>query len=123
MEKQYAQAIFNLSQREGAHAAEIVRALRAHLKEVGREKLLPRILRELKRIEARTQSLVETFEVASEHEKKHAQIEAKELGVTTDPVINHTLVTGWRSRTGSRVIDRSGKRALLELYRRIASHA
>lgn len=123
MEKQYAHALFNLAQAPGAHAAEIVKKLRTHLKESGREKLLPRILRELRRIEARTKSLDEILEVASTHEKPQAQRAAKEYGITEHAQVNPSLITGWRARKGSRIIDRSGKRALLDLYRRIVSNA
>lgn len=123
MEKTYARAVFNLSQKPEASADEIVKTLVAHLKEVGREKLLPRILRELKRLDERSSSLGEILEVASEQEKALAMKEAQELGITAPAVINDVLVSGWRARTGSRVIDRSGKRALLDLYRTIAAHA
>jgi F0F1-type ATP synthase delta subunit len=121
MEKTYAQALFTLSQKQGASADELVKALVTHLKEMGREKLLPRILLELKRLDARSASFGEVLEVASEAEKTLATKEAKELGITADAIVNGQLVTGWRARSGSRVIDRSGKRALLDLYRTIAT--
>lgn len=123
MEKTYAQALFQLAQKPNASADELVKTLVAHLKEAGREKLLPRILLELKRLDARSTAFGEVLEVASESEKAAATKEAKELGITADAIVNETLVSGWRARTGSRVIDRSGKRALIDLYSRITAHA
>jgi F0F1-type ATP synthase delta subunit len=123
MEKQYAQALFDLAQKPGASAADLVKRLMAHLKETGREKLLPRILREYRRIEARAQTFGEELEVASDKEAAKASTEAKSLGITAKPTVNPALVTGWRARSGSRLIDRSGKRALIDLYRQIARNA
>lgn len=123
MEKEYAQALYDLAHKPGAHASELVKKLVAHLKEKGREKLLPRIGRELSRIEARAETFGEMLEVASEHEKAKAEREAKEFGISAKAQVNQDLVTGWRARSGSRIIDRSGKRALLELYRQISASA
>ena len=123
MEKDYAQALFTLAQKPGAKADELVKRLVAHLQETGREKLLQRILREFKRIDARAESFGESLEVASAKEKPGAVKEAGAFGITADAHINPELVTGWRARKGSRVIDRSGKRALLDLYRQILTHA
>jgi F0F1-type ATP synthase delta subunit len=123
MEKQYAQALFDLAQKPGVSAADLVKKLVAHLNETGREKLLPRILREFKRIEARAQTFGQELEVASDKVAASAAREAAELGITAEPVVNPDLVTGWRARSGSRLIDRSGKRALIDLYRQIARNA
>jgi F0F1-type ATP synthase delta subunit len=123
MEKEYAQALFELAQKPGASADALVKQLVKHLKETGREKLLPRILREFKRIDARSESFGELLEVASEQEVAAAQKEAKELGITATAQVNPDLVTGWRARKASRLIDRSGKRALVDLYRQIATNA
>ncbi len=120
MHKDYAQALYNLAQQPEANAAELVKKLMAHLTETGRTKLLPHILREYRRIEARVEALDESLEVASEHEKAEAVQQAKVLGITAHPQVNHKLVSGWRAQKGSRIIDRSGKRALLDLYRTIA---
>lgn len=119
MERAYAQALFDLSQKPGANATALVERLVMQLKTTGREKLLPRIGRELRRISARADSFGEQLEVADRSELKKAEQEAKDLGITAHAQINETLITGWRARTGSRVIDRSGKRALIELYQQI----
>lgn len=121
MEKEYAQALFNLSQKPGADASELVKQLVAHLKETGRLKLLPHIARELKRIEARAETFDEHLEVASEREIAQAEREANELGMHAKAQVNEDLISGWRARSGSRVIDRSGRRALLDLYRQITN--
>lgn len=121
MEKEYAQALFNLSQKPGAGASELVNQLVVHLKKTGRMRLLPHISRELGRIEARAKTFDERLEVASEQEKAQAEHEAKEFGIHAKAQVNGNLVSGWRARSGSRVIDRSGKRALIDLYRQITS--
>lgn len=123
MEKQYAQALFDLAQKPGASASDLVKKMVAHLKETGREKLLPRILREYQRIEARAQTFGQELEVADEQEATQAAKEAQALGITAEPSVNPDLITGWRARSGSRLIDRSGKRALIDLYRQIARNA
>ncbi len=120
MEKEYAQALYNLAMQPDASADELAKKLVAHLRETGREKLLPHIARELKRIEAREEAFGESLEVASEIEAARASEEAEALGISASAQVNQNLVTGWRARKGSRVIDRSGKRALLDLYRAIA---
>lgn len=123
MEKDYAQALYTLAKKPGAKADDLVKRLIAHLSETGREKLLPRILREFSRIDARAESFGEILEIASAKEKTAAEKEAQAFGITSPAQINAELVTGWRARSGSRVIDRSGKRALLDLYRQILTHA
>ncbi len=123
MEKTYAKALFELGSKEGADPKKLVDTLIAHLHETGRLKLLPRILRELKRLDARAGVLSQTLEVASESEMITAAKEAKELGITASPTVNKELVSGWRGSIGSRIIDHSGKRALLDLYKRITAHA
>ncbi|MDB4992442.1 MAG: hypothetical protein JWL75_687 [Parcubacteria group bacterium] len=123
MEKTYAKALYELASKEGADSKKLVDTLIAHLRETGRMKLLPRILLELKRIDARAGTLMESLEVASESEISEATKEAKELGINANATVNKDLVSGWRARTGSRIIDRSGKRALLDLYKRITAHA
>jgi len=121
MEKQYAQALQNTLDK-GAKEDEVVSSLMKHLKAAGRVKLLPAILRELKALQARTQTLGATVEVALEKDKELALREAKELGIeATEVSVNPLLISGWRAREGGRLIDRSGKRSLVDIYRRITS--
>jgi hypothetical protein len=77
METFYAQALWTASQKKGADAKKIVAQLSSRLKEQGRLKLLPGILRELKRIEARNAKLGSLVEVA--HEKDSTQSPRKRI--------------------------------------------
>jgi len=121
MEKAYAQAIHSALMK-GADEAELVASLKKHLAEAGRLKLLPAIARELRTLNARTRTMGASLEVATEALKEEALKEAKELGIESPAVfVNPDLVSGWRLRESGRLIDRSGKRALIDIYRRITS--
>jgi F0F1-type ATP synthase delta subunit len=122
MEKLYAQAIDDLANREGTDAKKLVAELVAQLKASGRIKLLPGILRELKVLEARRAKTAPSLEVASEKEVAGALAEAKKEGIeVTKAHVNHALIKGWRARTGGTLIDRSAKRGLIDLYRKVTS--
>ncbi|MDB5189127.1 MAG: hypothetical protein JWL82_84 [Parcubacteria group bacterium] len=122
MEKFYAQALERLAAKEGADEKGLVTQLMAQLKASGRMKLLPGILRELKTIEARREKLMPAVEVASEKEGKEAMAQAKAAGIEVHEVtVNHALIKGWRARSGSTLIDRSAKRGLIDLYRKVTS--
>jgi F0F1-type ATP synthase delta subunit len=119
MEKVYAQALQNLVAR-GMREDEAYEKLHAHLAHTGRLKLLPGLLRELKTLNERSQARSAVLEVASEKDVTAAEEGAKREGITTGkPVVNPALITGWRLTTGDTLIDRSGKRALVDLYRSI----
>ena len=121
MEKAYAQALVNVLQK-GTNEDEAISSLMAHLKEAGRLKLLPAILRELRTLNARTQVLDAAVEVATEAESASALSAAASEGISArKATINPLLIRGWRAREGGRLIDRSGKRALIDIYRRITS--
>lgn len=120
MEKAYAQAIQKLLAQEGAKEGEIVDRLVAQLKAQGRLKLLPKINQELKHLLAREQKPL--VEVAHESEEKAALAHAAQAGVhASHATVNPSLIQGWRARQGSLLVDRSGKRALIDLYRRITA--
>lgn len=72
----------------------------AHLSRTGRMKLLPQVLRELKEEEARAKLTAPRKETAKEHP---------------------SLVSGWRSIEDGMLTDRTGKRALLDIYKKITS--
>lgn len=72
----------------------------AHLKRTGRLKLLPQILRELRAEEGRQKHLAPRKETAKEHP---------------------ALISGYRSFDNGMLIDRTGKRALLEIYQTVTS--
>ena len=121
MEKEYAQALAQSIAR-GTDEAKLVDGLMAHLKEEGRMKLLPGILRELKRLDARTRTLAPTIEVSSEEEAAEALKEANDAGINaTQIVVNPSLIRGWRAREGSVLVDRSAKQALVDLYQKITN--
>lgn len=121
MEETYAHAIHN-ALKKGKNEDELVSSLMKHLKAEGRMKLLPAILRSLRTLQARTATLGASVEVATESGKAKALAEAKAEGIDAkDAVVNESLISGWRAREGGRLIDRSGKRALVDIYRRITS--
>jgi hypothetical protein len=72
----------------------------AHLKATGRMKLLPQVLRELKEAEQRVKHLKRGKETAAE---------------------NPSLISGWRSIEDGVLTDTTGKRALIEIYKKITS--
>jgi F0F1-type ATP synthase delta subunit len=122
MEKLYAKAIDELAHQEGANAKKLAAQLQEHLRETGRTKLLPRILRELKVLEARREKLAPSVEVASEKEAASALAAAKAAGVVaTEARVNHSLIRGWRATSGGMLVDRSAKRGLIELYRNVTN--
>lgn len=74
--------------------------LKAHLERTGRIKLLPAILRELRTKEARQKLLAPRKETVKE---------------------NPSLISGWRSLENGVLVDRSAKRALVDIYRKITA--
>jgi F0F1-type ATP synthase delta subunit len=117
MEILYAEILDRMQKAGDANAAE---ALITHLKARGRSKLLPSILREYQKKQALTKSIDGVLEVAHADDKASALKEASAAGITAEHAhVNHTLISGWRARKGSQLIDRSGKRNLIDLYRAI----
>lgn len=107
---------------KGEKADTLVSRLTAHLKERGRMKLLPAILRELNVLRAKHKTTAPVVEAASPAEAEAAKKAAKQEGIDVAEVtINPHLISGWRAMSGSTLIDRSGKRALSDLYRKIIS--
>lgn len=87
-----------------------------HLESAGRMKLLPGILRELRRREAHEAKLAPVLEVASESEVSAARAAGAQAEAV---VVNESLISGWRERSAGTLRDRSGKTALVEIYRNI----
>jgi F0F1-type ATP synthase delta subunit len=122
MEKLYAKAIDDLIHHQAGDAKKVVAALVAQLKTSGRTKLLPGIVRELKVLEARREKSALTLEVASEKESAAALAAAHAAGIeVTKAHVNHALIKGWRVRGGGLLIDKSAKRSLIDLYRKVTS--
>ncbi|MDB5245015.1 MAG: hypothetical protein JWN90_120 [Parcubacteria group bacterium] len=123
MEKTYAKVMWKLSHQEGADLNALVARLIEQLQSRGRMKLLPRILAELKKLEAGSGDATSFIEVATEKEKAAATAFAHDLGIKTDVVVNSSLISGWRVLGNGTLTDRSGKRALIDIYRSITQHA
>ena len=71
-----------------------------HLRRTGRLKLLPQVLQELRRAEARGRKLAPYKETAHE---------------------NVSLISGWREIKEGMLTDHSAKGALVEIYRNITT--
>jgi F0F1-type ATP synthase delta subunit len=123
MEKTYAKVMWKLSHQDGADLDALVARLIEQLQSRGRMKLLPRILAELKKLEAGSGDATSFIEVATEKEKAAATAFANDLGIKTDVVVNSSLISGWRVLGKCTLTDRSGKRALIDIYRSITQHA
>ena len=121
MEKAYAQALYTLSQHADMDADALVTRLMHHLNATGRTKLLPRIQTELTRLKAHHAHDAMRIELAREEDRTEALEAARALGIDATPVINDQLITGWRATGKGGLVDHSGKRALLDLYRAITT--
>lgn len=120
MHKDYAIAVHQARMREGATDESVVAGLVRHLKETGRMKLLPGIVRELKKLEARAEKHAAILEVASERETSAAEAALKEAGITPQhTIVNTSLIRGWRVRAHGTLIDRSAKQSLIDIYQNI----
>lgn len=75
-----------------------IESIIAHLKRTGRMKLLPRVLREVKENEQRERLTAPRTETAKE---------------------NPALISGFRTIENGILTDRTGKRALLEIYQNV----
>ncbi len=118
--KKYSSVLARASDAKNIDNQEVVEKLVAHLKETGRLKLLPDIMRSLKEIRFRKLVNSPRVEVSREEDITEALAGAASAGVQAEvAVINKSLVRGWRVRTSSILVDYSAKRALLELYRNI----
>ena len=123
MKNPYAQALYNAAQKDGADAKDLVARLVKLLEKQGRSKLLPSILQDLQRIEARNAKVDSIIEVAHERDSAHALKEAAALGIhATKTHTNPTLIQGWRATAQGKLFDRSAKRSLIELYRNSIAH-
>lgn len=105
-----------------AHADAAIQKLIVHLKSAGRMNMLPKIARELKKVAARRHALKSVVEVAHESEEAAALRAAAREGITArHAIVSPSLIRGWRARGEGKLVDRSAKRALIEMYQRITS--
>lgn len=112
------EAAAELGDKKAEEAA--VKKLVAHLVASGRVKMLSQIATELKKIAARRAKLAPTLEVASEKEVHAAHKAAEAVGIPVSKAhVNHSLIKGWRAKDANRLVDHSGKRALLDIYKKV----
>lgn len=116
----YADALARIG--DSVPADKAVAGLMKALAAKGRTKLLPAILAELKAKEGRKLATTSLVEVAKEGEKTKALAAAKKEGIeAASAVVNPALLSGWRARGNGLLVDRSGKKNLVDLYRKITS--
>ncbi len=103
-------------------AEEAVIKLVHHLRSVGRLKMLPSIASELRLIEARRKALRPTVEVARKEDAEYGLKEAKAHGIETkEAIVNTSLISGWRGSYKGMLVDRTGKRSLIDIYKNVTS--
>ncbi len=120
----YAAKIAELAQLDESRAMAAVEKLIGELKARGEEKQLVELLRELKTAFARHAALAPVVEVGRKEDEAAALRAAHESGITAKhAVVNPSLIRGWRARSGGTLVDRSGKRALIDLYRKVTRAA
>jgi len=106
----------------GMDEAKAVDGLIALLKKEGKMKLLPGIVRELRNLEARAQVLAPKVEVAHKADEAEALAEAAKHGIIAKHAsVNHALVSGWRAQANGKLVDRSGKRMLTDIYQNVVA--
>lgn len=105
-----------------AIATKAVAKLVEHLEANGRIKMLSQIARELELVKRRRESLKPLVEVARNEDAQEALAGAKEAGIEVKTaVVNDSLIRGWRARAKGVVIDRSAKRALVDIYQKVTA--
>jgi F0F1-type ATP synthase delta subunit len=108
--------------KDDAVAKDAVVKLVHHLRSVGRLKQLPSIAKELRRIQARRKALMPKVEVADEKDALRALAAAEKVGIKVGrATVNTSLISGWRLMGGGQLVDRSGKRALVDIYKKVIS--
>ncbi len=114
------EAIAEQGNTAGAHEA--LELLIVHLKRHGREKLLPKMARELANTAARRSARAASVEVAHQRYAKDALMQAEQSGIIAKHAkVNHELLSGWRAHADGQLIDHSGKGALLAIYQKVTT--
>lgn len=116
----YAKKIAELASYDEHRALEATKMLIKGLKDRGELKQLPGILRDLRKEAAHRAALAPVVEVARKEDAASGLAAASAAGITAkEASVNPTLIRGWRARAGGVLVDRSGKRALIDLYRAV----
>lgn len=93
-----------------------------HLKSVGRMKMLPQIARELRKIASRRAMLKPRVEVAHEKDSASALRDAAREGIIAEhATVTPALICGWRAQSHGKLVDRSAKHALINIYQKVTS--
>ncbi len=118
---EYTRLLESVAEHDDAAAADAaVTKLIQHLVSTGRVKILPQIVRELRKVAARRKAFETVVEAASEHEAAAALRAAADEGLHARRArVNHGLIAGWRARGNGKLVDRSAKRALVDIYQRV----
>jgi len=126
---EYAQALENSLEgvTSEAQATERVNALVTVLKNAGKLKALPAILREFKRMQLRKTAQRATLTIAHKDTEQvaRAELAARLTEKTVGDIsiaIDENLIGGWRYVDHDTLVDTSYKAGLLELYRKITAH-
>lgn len=107
---------------DAAAADAAVTKLIRHMKSAGHLSMLPRVLRELRKIAARRAALRPRVEVAREEGAAAALAVARALGFDARHAsVNPTLIRGWRATGDGKLVDRSAKRALAQIYQKVTA--
>lgn len=105
---------------DGAAADIAVKKLVMHLKSSGRMSMLPKVMRELRKVAARRRAVAPSVEVAHEDEAEAALRAAAALGISAERAeVNPALIRGWRAQGGGKLIDHSAKHALAHIYQKV----
>ncbi len=120
---EYAALLVELS--KSAETAKVEEEFLALLERRGHLKLLPSIVTAYERLIAKEKSVSEpVLTIARESDRQGALAAAKvEMGGAVSPrvEIDAKQVGGWRLQNGSTLIDRTEKRMLLDLYRKMTA--
>lgn len=107
---------------DAAAADAAVTRIIEHMRGLGQLNQLPLILRELRMIAARRLALASVVEVAHEKDAAVALRGAAEAGIVAKKAtVNHTLIRGWRASGNGKLVDHSGKAALVDIYTKITA--
>ncbi|OHA84226.1 MAG: hypothetical protein A2408_03350 [Candidatus Yonathbacteria bacterium RIFOXYC1_FULL_52_10] len=126
----YARALASaLDQKDSARAGEMIARFVALVRRRGHARLLPKIVTAFERdahVRARANQAHVTVadEAVIKDQARSIAEHAQTIGVSSKDIaftIDDTLITGYRIRTRDKIVDVSGKRALLEIYRRMVT--